>query len=252
MDEWIIILLPFLLLVARVLSFFIVLPLFGWDMVPMPIRLAIGLLMTIFLGYIIPTPRLDVAELNWLGATLLLSQEVLCGLGLGLVARLIFSAVQQGVLMGTQQMGFADAGIIDPSTGESARPIAMLFQMVFVVLFLSIDGHHLFLATIFHSYEAFPIAGPPNPAALAEGVIGAGSMMLIFALKMAAPLLAGFLLLAVVLGVIARVMPEMNILLASLPLRVAVGLFLSMMLMGTINTMVYELTDWLGRYMGQL
>jgi len=247
--EWIAILLPFFLVLARVTAFFAVLPLFSWDMLPIRIRAAIALLVTIFFAFVIPTPALEASQLHWLAATLLILREALCGLALGLTARLIFSAVQQGVAMGTQQMGFADAGIIDPDSGESNQAVVMIFQMLFAVLFLGLGGHHLLLLVIDQSYRAFPIGQPPDPAVLAESVVTAGAMMLLFALKLAAPLLAGFLLLSVILGVIARVMPEMNILLASLPLRVGLGLFLAILVMRTLGTFTADLAGWLNQFL---
>lgn len=246
---WVNLLLPFFCIMGRVTAFMGVLPLFAWTMVPMRVRLAIALLMSIFFGMIQPPGVLAGQNLHWAEAVLLVSREVLCGLTLGLVARLVFISVQQGMLIGTQQMGFADAGIIDPSTGETQRPVSMLFQMMFAVLFLSVGGHHLLLMAIGRSYEAFPLAQPPEVEALAEGIIQAGGTMFVFALKLAAPMLTGFLLLAVIMGVLAKVMPEMNILMASLPLRVGVGMFLAVSVAGTLNSFAVEIADWLDRYL---
>ena len=94
-----------------------------------------------------------------------------------------------------------------------------------------------------------PVAGGPDFGALAAGVLAAGSAMLLFALKLAAPVLAGFLILAVVLGVLARVLPEMNILLMSLPLRVAVGLILAMAMLPLLQSFTYEVAEWLNRFL---
>jgi flagellar biosynthetic protein FliR len=248
--EWIAILLPFFLVLARVTAFFAVLPLFSWEAIPVRIRAAIALLVTIFFAFIVPAPQLAADQLHWLGATLLMFHEILCGLALGLTARLVFSAVQQGMAMGTQQMGFSDAGIIDPASGEEGdHAIVTIFQMIFVVLFLGLGGHHLLLLIIDQSYRAFPIGQSPELPVLAESVVTAGAMMLLFALKLAAPLLAGFLLLSVILGVIARVMPEMNILMASLPLRVGLGMFLAILVMRTLGTFTTELADWLDQFL---
>lgn len=250
--EWIAILLPTFLVLARVTAFFTSLPLFGWQLLPLRIRLAMALLMTIFFAYVLPVAKIDSANLHWLSASLLVAREALCGLALGLVCRLIVTAVQQGILIGTQQMGFSDAGIIDPSSGESGRPISTLFQMLFAILFLGLGGHHLLLLVIDQSYLAFPIGQPPDTSVMVESIVTAGAMMFVFAMKLAAPLLAGFLLLSVILGVIARVMPEMNILMASFPLRVGLGFFMSILVMRTLNTFVVELAEWLNHFMTML
>jgi flagellar biosynthetic protein FliR len=245
MNEWLAILLPFFLVLGRVLSFVAVLPLFSWQMMPNQILVAMGLLFTIFFAFVLPGPDMATMPVHWLSAGLLLSREILCGLGLGLACRLIFISVQQGIMMGTTQMGFADAGIIDPSTGTQARPMGMLFQLLFATLFLAANGHHLMMLVLRQSYRVFPVGEPIDLPVLAEGLTEASIAMLIFALKLAAPLLAGFLMLSVILGVIARVMPEMNILLASLPMRVGLGMVLGLAVLETIHGMVAEITDWI-------
>jgi flagellar biosynthetic protein FliR len=245
-SDWIEILLPFFLVTARVTAFFVTLPLFGWEILPTSLRLAIALLATVFFAIVLPPAQLNAADVHWVGASLLVAREALCGLALGLVARLIFTAVEQGMLIGTEQMGFMDAEIIDPTTDENQQTIPLIFQMLFAVLFLGMGGHHLLLRVIDHSYQVFPVGRPVDAAGLVEGVVNAGSMMLVLALKLAAPLLAGFLLLSVMLGVIARVMPEMNVLMESFPLRVGLGIVLSLAVMRTLNSFVAELADWLG------
>lgn len=248
--EWIAILLPFFLVLARVTAFFAVFPLFSGEMLPMSFRAALALLMTIFFALVLPPANLQAAQAHWLTAGLLTVREALCGLALGMIARLIFSAVQQGAAIGTQSMGFDDAGVIDPDSGEEGdNPVVMIFQMLFLVLFLGVGGHHLLLLIVEQSYRTFPIGQPAEATAMSEGVLTAGAMMLVFALKLAAPLMAGFLLLSVVLGVLARVMPEMNILMASFPLRVGLGLFLAILVMRTLGTFIAELTDWLNQFL---
>jgi flagellar biosynthetic protein FliR len=78
---------------------------------------------------------------------------------------------------------------------------------------------------------------------LVDVIVQAGSTMLVLALKLGAPILAGFLLVSVILGVLARVMPEMNILMASFPMRVTAGMVLSLVVLGTMKSFVAEIVD---------
>jgi flagellar biosynthetic protein FliR len=88
-------------------------------------------------------------------------------------------------------------------------------------------------------------------AALAEGILQAGSTMLLLALKLAGPVLAGFLLLSLVLGVLARVLPQMNVLTESFPLRVALGLLLASMTLPSLERFGMELGGWLRQFLIQ-
>ena len=248
MDAWIAILLPFVLLAVRVGAFISVSPIFGWRAVPLVARVGVTMLMTIFFAACMP-PTVNAAGVHWMRAVVLILQEATIGLGFGLAARLVYSAVQQGGMIAAQQMGFADAGIIDPVSGTQARPIASFFEMTFALLFLVAGGHHLMLAVIAGSFRCFPVASTPDIPLLTEGVVMAGSAMLLFALKLAAPLLAGFLILAVLLCILARVLPEMNILLASFPLRVGAGIYMAAAIMPSFNAFTIELAKWMNRHL---
>jgi len=165
---------------------------------------------------------------------------------LGLSPLLCFMPVRLSGNIIEQQMGFTMAQILDPLTGESAQPLGMFFEMIFIILFLSANGHHLFLLALSRSYQAFPAGSMPTVPVLVQGVVEAGSTLLVAGLRLAAPLLAAFLLLMVVLAVLARIAPEMNILFISFPLRVGLGLLLIGILLPFINAFVAEFADWMG------
>jgi flagellar biosynthetic protein FliR len=248
MEAFIAIFLPYALLLARISAFFAVLPVFGWQTVPMTVRAGIALVVTVFFAYH-ATPTFGPMQAHWLSAVVLLVGEVICGLALGLAANFVFLAVQQGGHIIVQQMGFAESGIIDPTTGEETETLAVLLETAFVVLFLAAGGHHVLLTVLSASYRMFPVGQGPDTGALAGGLVAAGSTMLLFALKLAAPALAAFLILAVVLAVVARVLPDMNVLLESFPLRVALGLFIAAAIMPSLNSFVTDLTDWMSRFL---
>ena len=232
-------LLGFVMVLTRISAFFLVIPVFGWKSIPIRIKVAMTVILAIFFSMITPVPvvagRISTAE-----AVLLIANEATYGLALGLVATLIFAAVKLSGRIVERQMGLAMAEILDPLTGERAQPLGSLLEMIFIMLFLSANGHHLFLLIISRSYESFPAGSIPTIPVLTEGIIQAGSTMLIHGLKLAAPILAAFMLLMVVLAVLARMVPEMNILFISLPLRVGLGLLMVAMFMPFISSFVGE------------
>ena len=244
MEIWIAILLPFALLTARIGGFILVSPIFGWQAVPVVVRSGLVLMLTVFFGANMP-PVINSLAVHWLYAIVLIAQEAIIGLALGLTARLVYSAVQQGGLIAAQQMGFSDAGVFDPISGSQSRPVATFFEMIFALLFLAAGGHYLLLKIIASSFKSFPVAGTPDISLLTEGIVVAGSTMMLFALKIAAPVLAAFLVLAVLLCILARVLPEMNILMTSFPLRVGVGIFMAGVIMPSLNTFTTELAKWM-------
>jgi flagellar biosynthetic protein FliR len=241
-------LLGFAAVLTRISAFFLVLPVFSWKSIPVRIKVAITVLLAIFFSMIIPLP-VDTSRISSLEAGLLISNEAVYGLALGLIASVVFSVVKLAGRIIERQMGMAMAQTLDPLTGERAQPMGSLFEMIFIILFLSANGHHLFLLIISRSYEAFPVGSIPTMSILAGGVIKAGSAMFVAGLRLAAPMLAAFLLLMVVLAVLARIVPEMNILFVSFPLRIGLGLLMAAIFVPFINSFVAEFADWMCKLM---
>ncbi len=241
-------LLGFAMVLTRISAFFMILPVFGWKSIPANIKIAMTILISIFFSMLIPL-HITSGTINVLKVILLLANEALYGLALGLIATLLFTAVQFSGRFVERQMGLAMAQIMDPLTGERTQPLGSLLEMIFVILFLSANGHHLFLMVISRSYEAFPAGSIPSISILVGGVVQASSAMLMAGLKLAAPMLAAFLLLMVILAVLARIVPEMNILFISMPLRFGLGLFMVAIFLPLFNSFVSEFADLMGKLM---
>ena len=241
--------LPLALLLARISAFFAVLPIFSWRAVPVRLRMGMALLVTVFFATITPRPPATDGPVAPIAAVVLIVCEVLCGLSLGLAASLVYRAVQVGARFAGRQMGFAIASIVDPVTGEQGQPLAMVFETGFMMLFLAAGGHHLLLLAVSRSLETFPTGVTPEAAFLVSAVVRAGSAMLLFAMKLAAPILAATLILSLILAVISRILPEMNILLMSFPLRVGLGLFVAAATMPLLHSFAVELADWMNRFL---
>ena len=246
MDMSVLKLLGFAIVLTRVSVFLTVAPVFNGKAIPPRIRFSIILLVSFFLSLSMPTVVV-LNELSVLKTVLLITNEVIYGFGLGLIVMLLFSAVKVGGRIIERQMGFAMADTLDPLSGETAEALSILIEMIFILLFLAANGHHLLLLVISKSYEAFPAGQVPELAQLLEGVVKTGTTMLIAGLRLAGPMLAAFLLLLAVLAVFARIMPEMNILFISMPLRVGLGLLMVGMFFPFINEYIGEFSDLMGK-----
>ena len=249
-DVWIGILLPAMLLLGRVGAFLMVLPLFGWQALPMRVRAGMAMVLTMLLMVLTPPSVVAPGRTHLLTGVVLMAGEILCGVSLGLAVKLVFQAVEQGGRLAARQMGFAMGQSINPLSGEEGDEMGLFFEMAFSLFFLVLNGHHLLIALIFRSYDVFPVGGPPEAAVMCQALVDAGSTMLVFALRMAAPLLAAFVVVTVVLGVLARALPEMNILMVSFPIRIGLGFLMAAALTPYLNAFTYELADELGGILG--
>jgi flagellar biosynthetic protein FliR len=232
-------LLSFAMVLTRISAFFLVVPVFGWETIPMTIKVAATVLLSVFFSFANPA-AVAMDHTSTMQAILLLGGEATYGLALGAIANILFSTVKLSGRIAEDQMGMTMAEILDPLTQEQGQPLASLLEMIFVIAFLAANGHHLLLRVIQRSYEIFPAGKIPTMAALAGNMIEATSMMLIAGLRLAAPILAAMMLLLVVLSILARIVPEMDIFFISFPVRIVIGLIVLIAMVPFIDGFVSE------------
>lgn len=236
----------FIVILTRVSAFMGSVPIFNWKTVPVRVKIYLALFMTTFLAMILPGPVLPETGAA-VYVTFILVNEVVYGLAMGLTVTFLYSAIKISARIAERQMGMAMAEVMDPFTGERAQPLGLIMEIIFILLLLSANAHHLFLMTISKSFETFPPGQTPDIGTLTMGIIDTGSMMLLIALRLSVPVLAVFTILTVVLGIMARIAPDMNIFFISLPLRVGLGLLIAAYFVPYINTYVKEMADWMGK-----
>lgn len=237
-------LLGFMMILTRVAAFLMVAPVFSWNVIPVRVKAAMAVLLAVFFSMITDLP-LAVKELHSLQVVLLLANEALYGVLMGLIAMVLFMVIRIAGRIIERQMGMAMAQVLDPFTRERAQPLGMILEVIFILLFFSVNGHHAFLRVLAGSYEAFGPGSIPSVSIMAAGMAQAGSTMLLAALRLAGPVLATFILLMVVLAIFARVVPEMNILFISLPIRVGLGLIMVACFLPLTNSYISEFAEWM-------
>ena len=239
-------LLGFAMVLTRISAFFLVVPVFGWETIPMTIKVAAAVLLSIFFSLTSPLV-VNAEQASAVQAMLLLGGEATYGLALGAIASILFSAVKLSGRIVEDQMGLSMAEILDPLTQEQSQPLASLLEMIFVIAFLAANGHHLLIRVIQRSYELFPAGKIPTMAALAGNMLEATSMMLIAGLRLAAPILAAMLVLLVALAILARIVPEMDIFFISFPLRIVLGLVMLAVFVPFIDEFVGEMAQLMAK-----
>lgn len=212
-----------ILVFARVGSALMLLPGFGDGYVPGRVRLflAIGFSMVIAptLGGKLPGPPANAA-----GLIVLVGVEAVVGLFLGTVARILVNALEVGGQIVAQQIGLASAALFNPQMATQASLPGNLLSMAAVLLIFITDLDHMLLRALIASYDAFPV-GPSLPAGDMSNVIArAVAESFLIGAQIAAPFLVVGLLLFSGLGLLARLMPQVQIFFVAMPLQVAVGL----------------------------
>lgn len=212
----------FLLPFFRVLGIFTAAPILSARAFPVRIRVATALLVAIVAAPLANTSAsFDDSDI-WL----LLAAEIMTGLAIGLVARMILSAVElAGEIIGLQ-MGLSFAGFFDPGSGSNSNAVGRLLGTLSLAAFVAADGPALLVAATVHSIEAAPV-GATGSAFLARIDIGAVATT-VFQLGMliALPYMALLLFANLALGVVSRVAPQLNILAIGFPVTIGAGLVL--------------------------
>lgn len=238
--------LGFVLILTRIGAFFAASPLFSWQAIPLQSKVTIALILAAFFAAMTPFQP-ATGTMNIIEATVRIADETFYGLALGLVAYSLLAVIRVAGGIMEQQIGLTMANVMDPFSGEEGNPIGMILEIIFVMLLFQTDGHHLLLQILNRTFEGYQPGTIPTAAGLLESVLKAGSAMMMLALKLSAPILGAFMLLMVVLGFMARVAPETNILFLSLPLRCGVGLIMIGLFMPFIAGYLKQFTLWLNQ-----
>jgi flagellar biosynthetic protein FliR len=239
-------LLGFAMVMTRISAFFLTAPIFGTPAIPPTIKAAAAVLLSIFFTLINP-PIAAAHQASAMQAILLLGNEATYGLGLGVIISVLFATVKLAGRIIEDQMGLTMAEILDPLTDEQGLPLASLLEMVFIIAFLSANGHHIFLKILHRSFVLFPAGNMPSIRTQVVNIYEATTMMLTAGLQLAAPILAALLLLLVILAILARVVPEMDIFFISFPIRIGLGLVMLTAFIPFINGFVSETAKMMAR-----
>lgn len=228
----------FALVLGRIAGIFAAIPLFGGRRVPLTIRGAAILAMSLVLfpvvsGHIRQMPH------DTISLVVLIIRETMVGLTLSLLSQMIFAAVSFcGQMIGTQ-MGLSIASLLNPDIGQ-VTVISNLQDLIATLLFLSLGIHHVFIRAIVESYSIVPVGAWHMSEGLIRTIVSATSGLFILAIKLAAPVMVALLLAGVMLGIMARSFPQMNVFMVSFPLNIGIGfIVLGFTLLAFSRTLAY-------------
>jgi len=171
------------------------------------------------------TPPALVANASTVVVLGMVGFETLIGFTIGLVSQLTFGAVQMAGQLAGIQMGVGLSNLIDPQTQEHITSLAQWQNLLALLVFLSIDGHHMLIRAIADSFTVLPLGGGMPQAAGFGIVLDLAGGLFVVALKIAAPVMVLLLLVNAAMGVLAKLIPQLNVFIVGFPLNVAAGLF---------------------------
>jgi flagellar biosynthesis protein FliR len=223
----------FLLTFARVGTMVMMMPGIGEMNMPARVRLTIALILTAIL---MPAHQTAYTiSLTALGPVfIMLFQEILIGAVLGLTARLAISGLQVAGSVIAQQLGLGFVTAVDPTQNQQGLLVGNFLAVLGVTLIFATDMHHMVIAALNDSYFIFSPGEVPIMGDIAKHItqVVAGSFKI--GIQLSAPFLVFGLLFNLGLGVLSRLMPQMQVFFIGLPLSILLGLLLLLLVIGAM------------------
>ncbi len=223
----------FMLVFARIGAMVMLLPGFGETNIPVRIKLGIALLLTLV---ILPAHRgayqIDMQSMSSL--IVLAIHEIVIGIILGATARVTLAALQTAGSVIAQQLGLGFVTAIDPTQGQQGLLIGNFLTLLGVALLFATDTHHLIIAALSDSYKIFTpgeMMSSGDVAALATRAFAAAFKL---GMQLAAPFLVFGVVFNVGLGVLARLMPQMQVYFVGVPLSIMIGFVIFAAILATM------------------
>ena len=204
----------------RIAGLLSILPVIGGAQVPMRIRVALALLLTILIVPSLgPVPAIDPLSPESLYIS---AQQILIGVAMGLLVLVVFNAVTMAGESIAITMGLGFALMNDPQNGAQVPTVSQFYLVLASLLFLALDGHHSVFLLLHASFMLLPI-GQSLEADAIWILVRWGGMIFTGALSIALPALAAMLTVNIIMGVITRAAPQMNLFSVGFPITMTVG-----------------------------
>ncbi len=230
-------LLVFLLVFARTGAMVMLLPAIGEMGVPARVRLILALAISFALLPSVAGNYPPQAPASTVALGILIIQETTAGVLVGAMARIIVSALSVAGFLIATQTGLAYAQTLDPTQGQQGAVVGNFFTLLGTVMIFATGLHHMAIAAIAGSYTLIPPGGSLPTADMAELAIRLTSGAFALGFQLAAPFLVfGFVIYAAI-GLLARLMPQMQVFFIAMPINILAGFFLMMLLMGAMMTL---------------
>jgi flagellar biosynthesis protein FliR len=212
----------FVIVLLRVSGIMLFAPFFSNQAVPLQIRAAFALVVAYVLAPSLPLSTIPNGfELS--NITGLAAGEILSGVLLGFAASCVFAGMQFAGQIISFQLGFSLINQIDPQTNVEAPVFSFIHNYVGLLFFILINGHHWFLLAISDSFGPLPIGGFRINGSVLAWLLELSAQILVIGLRIAGPVIVVTTITDIILGILGRAAPQIQILIVGMPLKILVG-----------------------------
>ncbi|HHY41901.1 MAG TPA: flagellar type III secretion system protein FliR [Thermoanaerobacterales bacterium] len=214
-------LLKFLLILFRCLGYMLITPVFGRREIPAQAKIGLAALLSIIVYPFIPD--INFSDNLWILAASTL-KEFITGITIGYGAFLLFSSLYLAGEIIDMEMGFGIVNVLDVQSNTQVPLMGNYFYILTILLFLTANGHHMLISAIIKSYDLLPLSEAVFQEGLLNALIVSFKDMFLLGVKIALPVVSVIFLTDLALALIARTVPQMNVFMVGLPVKIAVGM----------------------------
>jgi flagellar biosynthetic protein FliR len=220
----------YLLIFARMIGFFLTAIPFSATYIPHQVKVWLAVMIA-FLVFMVNLKAPVQISGTIAGYVLQILGEALIGCILGFITQIVFAAFQLAGQLLDMQIGFGMVNVLDPQSGIQVPLFGNFLYLFALLCFFAVNGHHILLSCIVQSYKILPVGGMVHFSGnFYNYIFGMAGDMFAIAFKLALPVLGSLLIAELVLGIIARTVPQMNIFMVAMPMNIGLGLGLVMVI----------------------
>ena len=238
----------YILIFARIGTLFMLVPAFSEQAVSVRVRLVLALMVSLMMYPMVAT-KYGVVPANFMGLLVAMGRELLVAMLIGMSAKLVMAGLQIAATAMAFQMGLSFAMGPDPSSGQQTVQLGTFMSMVAVTMIFVTNLHYLVIAAMHDSYTLFPVNQGLPVGDIAQYATDIIADAFVIGLKLAAPFIVYGLLFYFGLGILSRLMPQLQVFFIAMPANILVGTILFMILLVTImNWYLGHVEEILGRF----
>ena len=215
-----------IMIFIRITAFIVICPGFSFKGLPNTFKIGFAISLTLIINSIIP--EIDVID-NMFLFLLLNIKETILGLALGFVTNLIFSAAEIAGNLVDFQVGFSMASVYDPSVGTTAANYGKMYYWISISVFFMLDMHHKVITALVKSFDYIPLNTVSFNNYNAKAIVSLFSEVFELALNLAIPIIIVVLVTDIILGIISKTVPQINVLMLGMPVKAMVSYIITLL-----------------------
>jgi len=212
----------FLLVLTRVSSIFIISPFFSAQNIPNVLKIGFSFILSILISVTLDI-NIDLEGTTFVAA---IAKELMVGLIIGFISYMFFTIFYIMGQLIDMKIGFGMVNVMDPQHKVQVPLMGNFYYILAFLILLFINGHHIIINAIIDSYEFIPIGKFVLGEDITFSLINILSKTFATGFKLAAPIIGIILLMDLLLGILARTIPQMNVFVVGMPLKILVGLLI--------------------------